>query len=105
MIHPLVFYSGGFGLIFFVLWLLYRHALHRADEMGLDDVERYLTKTSMLECLVYVGFGTVSALIAILGLGSQLAGMLYFGIGPTMGALGFVRGSRTEKLLAARRSA
>jgi hypothetical protein len=96
-------YSIGFGAIYTTIALLYRHALRRADDLGLDEVERYATVSSILECLVLVGFAVVSMALTLWD--SALAGLVYFGIGPCMGWLGYRRGRGQERLVAARQVA
>jgi hypothetical protein len=100
----MAFYSVGFGAIYGVFGLLYRHALRRAADLGLDAVERHATKTSVLECFVFVGFAGASLSLALAGL-LELSGLIYFGIGPTMGVLGWRRGTAQERLVAARAAA
>lgn len=40
-------FAGGYAIIFFLLSLLYRHALRCADVIGLSDAETQLTKRSV----------------------------------------------------------
>jgi hypothetical protein len=53
--------------------------------------------TSILECLVLIGFAVVSMTLAALGFIAS-AGMVYFGIGPCMGWLGARRGAAQRRL-------
>lgn len=100
----MVFYGLGFGAIYATFALLYRHALRRADDLGLDVVERHLTTSSLLECLVLVGFAAVSIALALAG-SIAWSGFVYFGIGPVMGVLGWRRGVALHRLLPARAAA
>lgn len=100
----MAFYSLGFGAIYATFALLYRHALRRADDLGLDAVERHLTVTAIYECLVLVGFAAASLLLALLRM-PAFSGMVYFGIGPSMGVLGALRGKQAAKRIAARAAA
>jgi len=100
----MIFYSSGFGGIYAILWVMYRHALRRADDLRLDDVERHATMTSMLNCLVYVGFAMASIALMLLTASSPIAGLIYGGIGPVMFALHFWRDRQFKRLLKARES-
>lgn len=100
----MIVYSGGFGAINVTLAMLYRHALRRADDLGLDEVERHMTVSSTMECLVLVGFSVGSMALAALGFVAA-AGLVYFGIGPAMGFLGGRRGAVQRRLIAARTAA
>jgi hypothetical protein len=97
-------YSSGFGAIYATLALLYRHALRRADDLGLDVVERHMTATSVIECLALVGFALVSIVLAAIGF-PNVGGLIYFGIGPVMGWMGARRGAQQRRLLSARKLA
>ena len=99
----LVFYGIGFGAIYLTLTMLYWHALRRAGDLQLDDVERHDTVSSMLECGVLLGFAMLSATLALLRIGPPaLAGFIYFGICPSMAVLGWRRGVGHARLVAAR---
>ncbi len=100
----MLFYSGGFAAIYGTFAWLYGHALRRGDELGLDAVERFMTVTSIQQCLVMVGFGLLSMALALLG-NAPLSGIIYFGIGPAMGLHGWRRGVGQERLLRARGAA
>ncbi len=97
----MVFYSLGFGAIYATFALLYWHALRRAGDLGLDDVERHLTVSSVLECVLLVGFALGSLVLALLRL-PAFSGLIYCGIGPAMGVLGSLRGKQAARLIAAR---
>lgn len=94
-------YSGGFGAIYATFAWLFAHALRRGDDLGLDAVERHATMTSILECLVLLGFAVASMALAALGRPAA-GGFVYFGIGPSMALLGYLRGVKQERLVAAR---
>lgn len=91
-------YSTGFGAIYTTFTLLYRHALRRADELGLDAVERHMTVTSIAACLVLVGTALLSVLLALLGSVAG-SGFVYFVIGPAMTVLHWRRGNAQERLV------
>lgn len=100
----MAFYGAGLGAIYLTFALLYRHALRRADDLGLDRVERHATTTSMLECLVLVAFALLSLLLVAAN-EPGWSGMIYFGIGPAMAVLGWRRGVAQHRLVQERRAA
>jgi Endosomal/lysosomal potassium channel TMEM175 len=100
-VRLMTFYGIGFGAIYATFALLYRHALRRGEDLGLDAVERHLTVSSMLECLVLVAFALLSVLLAWIAT-TGVSGLVYFGIGPAMGLLGWRRGAALRRLLAVR---
>src|SRR5262245_49454447 len=97
----MVFYGVGAGAIYTTFALLYRHALGRAEDLGLDAVERHLTATSAIECWVLVGFSLLSIALALCNQ-PFWSGMIYCGIGPTMGVVGSRRGGQVRELLKTR---
>jgi len=100
----MITYSAGFGAIYLIFALLYAHALRRAGDLELDAVERHMTVSSIVECLVLVGFALVSVALSVIG-SVTAAGLVYFGIGPCMGWLGARRGAEQRRLLNARAAA
>jgi hypothetical protein len=94
-------YSTGFGANYVTYALLFRHALSRAGELGLDEVDRQMTVTSIVQCLVLVGFAAASVALSLIG-HVAFSGFVYFGIGPVMAVVGFRRGAAQERLVKAR---
>lgn len=97
----MVFYSAGFGAIYIVFALLYANAWRHRDRLGLDAVERRMTRNALEACAILVGFALTSIAIVASGLGAHMHGMegwIYFGIGPVLGVHGFIRGVRVERL-------
>ena len=97
----MTFYGVGFGTIYATFALLYRHALRRAEELGLDAVERYLTVTSLLECTRLMTIALLSVLLAWLW-SNAASGLVYFALGPAMTVIGSRRGRGLRPLLATR---
>lgn len=95
----ILFYSAGFGSIYATLWSMYRNALKCSDELGLDDVERHATVTSIYNCLVYVAFAALSIALIVITEIPPLAGLVYAGIGPAMFVLHFKRDRDHKKLV------
>ncbi|MEM1044363.1 MAG: TMEM175 family protein [Bacteroidota bacterium] len=79
-------YSGGYGAVFGLFALLYRHALAKADELDLSEHERWMTELRVVLGLVHVG---VALTVIVVGFMlpvrlSPLAGSLYVALGPLL---------------------
>lgn len=96
-----VFYGAGYGSIFGVLALLYHHALGRSDALQLNRVERFLTRSAILQCSLQVAIVLTSIGLASagLGLGFGLPGWVYVAIGPLMAVHGSWERGRLRRLL------
>jgi hypothetical protein len=62
-------YGCGFAAVFAVFALLYRHALSKSDELGLNDLERFETRQAVKLNGLVAGLGL---LIALSGTMAQL---------------------------------
>lgn len=93
-------YAIGFIGMFLMLLLMYVHAYRLRDELELNDVERYDTRTNMILYAAYIGIGLLSLLLAQRGIGANLrwSGMIYGLIGPVAGVIAGTRGARRAKL-------
>ncbi len=80
----LAIYSLVYAAIFLVVYLMYRHALGKAEVLELTPKERNLTKSAMLSCLIQVIFGVVVAIITKFSPLGPWAGFIYMLIGPTI---------------------
>ncbi|HEU5251372.1 MAG TPA: TMEM175 family protein [Thermoanaerobaculia bacterium] len=103
-------YGSGVIAVFGMLALLYAHALRRREELGLDRVELFDTRSSLARNVLAAGVGAVSIAIALVvpepTIG--LAGYAYFLFGPVFAVHGSISGSRRRKVaasLAAREAA
>jgi hypothetical protein len=99
----MVIYGFGAASIFLVLALMYRYALKKADELELNVIERFDTRTSIRTNLLMASVPILSALFAaIFGetrLGQMTSGFVYFLYTPLMFTHGaFVKSAR-KKLL------
>ncbi len=96
----LLVYSAGFAAIFLVIALLYRRAWSLRDQLELDEIERAGTRQYLQSSFIFVGFGSVSALLAFFlpDRLQPLAGWMYFGIGPVIGVHAWRWGVRREAL-------
>lgn len=72
-------FSSGFSAVFAVLWLLYRYAWSRREELKLTALEQLRTRHSMMDESFMVLLGIASILVAQLGPIStlSLAGPIY----------------------------
>lgn len=99
----MVIYGFGAASIFLVLALMYRYALKKADELELNAVERFDTRTSIRTNLLMASVPILSAIFAwAFGetrLGQMTSGFVYFLYTPLMFTHGaFVKSAR-KKLL------
>ena len=73
-LHTVFFvYGVGFCAMSLTIAALYHHALRRADELGLDTVERLETRAEREVTLILAAVGAASAAVAALATPSQLA--------------------------------
>ena len=100
VVRLFVIYGAGFASIFGVLTLMYAPALHFADELRLDPVERFLTRSGMVQTSLQAGVGILSIVLALTGIGLRygVPGWIYAGIGPVMGIHGAREGRRLRML-------
>lgn len=102
--NPVWFYSAGIGAIYLTYAALYAWALRRRSDLSLDEVETFLTKSSVLQCLVYVAFAVVSLFLAAF-VNDAASGLVYFGVGPAMAIHGYWQGSKAARIAKATRGA
>lgn len=81
-----VFYGVGYGAIFAVFALLHARALQRQQSLQLDRVERFLTRSAIVQASLNTGVAMLSIVLAALGVGLRagIPGWVYAGIGPLM---------------------
>lgn len=99
----MVIYGLGYAAVFLIFVLLYRNALYRGEELELNALEIFDTRTSMMESgfqfLVGVTCASVAAILPP-SIGG-LSGFLYFMIPIGMTIIGMRRGAARRKLQAA----
>jgi hypothetical protein len=89
----MLFYAGGFALLFVILAAQTAFAYSRRDTLALDEVERYLTRATLRAHLMTAVVGVTAVALASLGpRPAQLAGLVFFALGPLHGLLGWRRG-------------
>lgn len=93
-------YGLGFAGIFAVLFLMYRHAWSKREELELNEYELHDTRTAMIMYGAYIAIGVLSCGIAQVANRSWIgwAGLVYFLIGPVSAAIGYMRGVRRPTL-------
>jgi len=100
----MVIYGVGFAGIFAVFLAMYAHAWRLRDELELNELERYDTKTNMIMYAAYIIIGTLSALMASIAVSNEYgpaikwSGLMYFLLGPVSAAIGWWRGTRRQRL-------
>jgi uncharacterized membrane protein len=95
----MVIYGVGFAGIFALFVALYWRAWRLREELDLNELERWDTRTSMIMYASYVLIGLASAWIGTLGGRSVAwAGMTYWMLGPVSAAIGWWRGAGRHKL-------
>jgi uncharacterized membrane protein len=98
-----VIYGLGFAGIFAVYFFMYAHALRKREELELNEVELYDTRTNMIMYGSYIVIGLLSATVAITvnGWWLNMAGWTYWLLGPISAAIGYTRGTRRHNLYVA----
>jgi hypothetical protein len=82
MADLMIIYGIGAALVFLLLTLMYRYALTCADSLGLNEIEKFDTRNSMI---INILMGTIPLLSVILAIifrlslwGGLIAGITYF---------------------------
>ncbi len=81
MMDLMIIYGLGAGLIFLIFILMYRYALKKKDELELNEIEIFDTKSSLYNSIIMFGVPVLSVLFAILfgsfSAGSAISGFTY----------------------------
>ena len=88
----MLIYGIGFFVIYFIFFLMNRHALNKSDELQLNPLEQYNTRTTIYGNVSMMSIGILSVLLACIGLAfegqwSMYSGLFYALIGPTLSIL------------------
>ncbi|MEO8382436.1 MAG: TMEM175 family protein [Acidobacteriota bacterium] len=96
----MVIYGLGFAGIFALFTAMYAHAWRKKSALGLNEVERHDTVSSMIQYGSYVGIGLLSALVAwtLEGPAVRWSGMMYWLLGPVSAVIGYWRGSTRPRI-------
>jgi len=93
----LIIYGIGAAAVFIVLALMYRHALKKREELELNEIEVFDTRSRITANLLMASVPMISAIAAMFLYESryapQVAGPLYFLYTPIM----FINGFRSDK--------
>lgn len=93
----MIIYGIGATFVFLVLMQMYRYALSKADELGLSELEKFDTKTSIRTNFLMAAVPMVSVVLSVILINSwlagPLAGFIYFLYTPIM----FAHGKRSDK--------
>jgi uncharacterized membrane protein len=93
----MIIYGFGATFVFLVLMQMYRYALSKADELGLSELEKFDTQTSIRTNLLMAVVPMASVVLSVTFINSWLAGPLagfvYFLYTPMM----FAHGNRSDK--------
>ena len=93
-------YGLGLAAVYLVFVLLYLYAYRRRHELGLNEVETYITKRSIIDHAAIMVLGLLSTILAFT-LPSRIAGlsgMLYWLIPVYFSINGSIMGNRTRRL-------
>jgi uncharacterized membrane protein len=97
MTDLMIIYGLGAFCVFGILMLMYRYALKNADELELNEIERFDTKAKITMNKLMAVVPLISVVIAIIfhshWIGGMLAGFTYFLYTPIM----FTFGRRSQK--------
>ncbi len=84
----MIMYGIGAAAVFSVLCLMYRYALGKSDELGLNELERFDTRASIQSNMIMASIPVVSVIVAFLLRSSfwagPIAGFCYFLYTPLM---------------------
>jgi uncharacterized membrane protein len=97
MAQLMIIYGFGAACVFLVLMQMYRYALSKADDLSLNELERFDTQTSISTNFLMALVPMVSLVLSIIfinhWLAGPLAGSVYFLYTPIM----FAHGRRADK--------
>ncbi len=97
----MLIYGTGFFLVFMLFGILHGHAYRLRDQLELNPVEIFITRSALQSCVLLMGVAAVSMLLALSSdpfIGGFLSGMTYGMIGPVLAIHGWRRGKKFEKL-------
>ncbi len=92
------FYGIGIIGVFGVLALMVYRGYSLRQELELDELECYLTISSIRAHLSTVGIALISIFVLFIGNKPGFAGITYFLMGPVHGFLGFYTGAKARKI-------
>jgi len=92
----MIVFGVGYIAVFGLFVLLYRHAYGKREQLGLNELEVFDTRTDIRESLLNVGIGAVSVTLAAVGRGrlAAISGMTYMLTPVVMMTHGMLSGRR-----------
>ena len=93
------FYGLGVIGVFGLLALMVFRAYCLRDQLDLDQVERFLTVTSIRSLLLTVGIAILSVIVLALTSNPGISGVIYFLMGPAHALLGIYSGRRSAAIM------
>ena len=96
----MVIYGVGFAGIFTLFLAMYAHAWRLREQLELNELERWDTRTNMIMYASYVVIGALSAIAGgtLEGPAVKWSGLIYWLIGPVSAFIGFRRGAGRQRL-------
>ena len=96
----MVVYGLGYLAVFAVFALLQWHAWRKRDELGLNEIERFDTRTGIQYHMISMGVAGVSIVIALsrMNNASFFSGIVYALLGPMFTLFGTLTGRRRRTL-------
>jgi uncharacterized membrane protein len=94
----MIFYGVGVVGVFTTLAAMHYRAYRLRDRMELDELERFLVRSSIRENLFMAGVGALSAALAWFGVHPGICGFTYILLWPLMMGNGIYEGMRAEKM-------
>jgi hypothetical protein len=96
----MLIFGIGYLAVFLVFVLLFWHAYRKRDELELDVLERFDTRSSIQECGLNCGIASLSIAIVMIGGSSYatLSGVIYMLTGVVMGINGSIMGRKRRRL-------
>jgi uncharacterized membrane protein len=98
----MMLYALSIVVVFAVFTAMFVHAWRQRESLGLDALERHITITSILYCVIWMSVGLLS--MGLAGFGGQrlvgLAGLSFGLLGPLQGLNGWLRYRSSPKRLA-----
>ncbi|MEM8711790.1 MAG: TMEM175 family protein [Planctomycetota bacterium] len=93
----MVFYAGGFTLIFGLYAVQTLRALRRKDLLELDAVEELITQHTLQRHLASTSVGLIAIALSLVGgRFAAMSGLVFFLMGPLHGLLGWRQGKKVE---------
>ena len=96
----MLIFGAGYFAVFAVFVLLYLHAYRKRDELGLNELERFDTRTSVQEGVLNCLVALVSTSLVVFGgfRYAPLAGLTYMLTGVVLAIHGVIMGKRRGRL-------